>query len=57
MAFAGTHEIKIPKEGDYVPCLCWCTRKIVSVRIEAIWAKQTDSCGHPNCAAELVSPA
>lgn len=42
-------EMKFPREGDYVSCYCWCMRHMVQVKIETIWAKKTDSCGHPDC--------
>jgi len=44
-----SHIDRFPREGDWVSCMCWCTRKILSVPIELIWKKQTESCGHPGC--------
>lgn len=43
------HEIRIPTDGDRVPCLCWCMRRQLDIPIETVWALKTESCGHPNC--------
>jgi hypothetical protein len=42
---------RIPREGERVDCLCWCMRRVVLVRVEDIWKKRTETCGHPDCNA------
>jgi ribosomal protein L37AE/L43A len=50
----GRRGLQAPRHDD-LECLCWCEAETLYVRIEAIRAGRTESCGRPGCQPPAVA--